>query len=376
MNITILKYNYMKRLIALTIIALLPFCLMAKNLKKVKYTYKEASELTLIGKMFKDTPNPYERIDFSKYEGFNERELQLLRMPAGMAVTFRTDSPLISVLVKYNSVTYIHSMDDCRTATRGFDLYIKRKGEWIWAGSCAAKDNISKPQLMNLVNDMDDSTKECLMYFPLYSQLESVKVAVEQGCFIEPGEVPFRHRVVIYGSSHTQGNSTVRPGLCYPSIFTRRTGIQLLNMSVDGNCMMQPRYAEMFRDADVDAFIFDSLANGSDKTIEENLFNFIETIQSTHPGVPLIFQRSVWRERDNFNLNVRERDMKRVKMYEKLMAEALKKYKDVYFITPMPNTKYHDTSEDGTHFGDYGHNLWADSIIKPVTKILKKYGIK
>ena len=366
----------MKRLIAFTIIALLPLCLMAKDQQKVKYTYKEASELTLIGKMFPDTPNPYERIDFNKYQGFSERETELLRMSCGLAVTFKTDSPLISVRAEYISASYIHSKDDCKTATCGFDLYIKRRGEWIWAGSCAAGDNISKPQLMNLVNNMDDSTKECLMYFPLYSHLKSVKIAVAEGCFIEPGEVPFRHKVAIYGSSHTQGNSTVRPGLNYPSIFTRRTGIQLLNMSVDGNCMMQPQFANAFKDADVDAFIFDSLSNGTDKTIEENLFNFIEAIQAAHPGKPLIFQRSVWRERDNFNLAVREKDMKRIQMYEKLMAEALKKYDDVYFITPNPNTKYHDTSEDGSHFGDYGHNLWAESIIKPVTKILKKYGIK
>ena len=38
--------------------------------------------------------------------------------------------------------------------------------------------------------------------------------------------------------------------------------------------------------------------------------------------------------------------------------------------------KYHDACTDGTHPNDYGYTLWAESICKPVVKILKKYGIK
>mgnify|MGYP003302771150 CR=1 FL=1 len=36
----------------------------------------------------------------------------------------------------------------------------------------------------------------------------------------------------------------------------------------------------------------------------------------------------------------------------------------------------HETSVDGTHPGDYGYTLWAESLQKPLLKILKKYGIR
>ena len=36
----------------------------------------------------------------------------------------------------------------------------------------------------------------------------------------------------------------------------------------------------------------------------------------------------------------------------------------------------HETSVDGTHPGDYGYTLWAESLRKPLVKILKKYGIR
>ena len=35
-----------------------------------KYVFTEASELNLIGKIHKETPNPYHRVDTMKYKGF------------------------------------------------------------------------------------------------------------------------------------------------------------------------------------------------------------------------------------------------------------------------------------------------------------------
>ena len=59
------------------------------------------------------------------------------------------------------------------------------------------------------------------------------------------------------------------------------------------------------------------------------------------------------------------------------MAQAVKKYKDVYFITCTNATSpEHDTSVDGTHPDDHGYFLWARSVEKPIMKILAKYGIK
>ena len=59
------------------------------------------------------------------------------------------------------------------------------------------------------------------------------------------------------------------------------------------------------------------------------------------------------------------------------MKEACKKYKNVYFIqTTDAADELHETSVDGTHPNDYGYTLWAESIRKPLLKILRKYGIK
>jgi lysophospholipase L1-like esterase len=126
----------------------------------------------------------------------------------------------------------------------------------------------------------------------------------------------------------------------------------------------------------VDALIFDSFSNPDAKMIEERLFPFIEKIQSAHPDIPLIFQQTIYRERRNFDLNTEKVENAKQEMAAKLMKEACKKYKNVYFIQTNATDELHETSVDGTHPGDYGYTLWAKSIEKPILKILKKYGIK
>jgi lysophospholipase L1-like esterase len=129
-------------------------------------------------------------------------------------------------------------------------------------------------------------------------------------------------------------------------------------------------------DADVDAFIFDCFSNPDAKMIEERLFPFIEKIQAAHPGKPLIFQQTIYRESRNFCLSAADKESKKQAMAEKLMKEAVKKYKDVYFIQTNATNEIHSTSVDGIHPSDYGYTLWAESIRKPIVKILKKYGIR
>ena len=130
------------------------------------------------------------------------------------------------------------------------------------------------------------------------------------------------------------------------------------------------------KEADVDAFVFDAFSNGSDKTIEANLFNFIETIQSAKPGVPIIFMRTIRKENRNFNTRQDADESRKIAKAEELMAQALKKYKDVYLIDSNAADMNHDTTSDGTHPSDWGYHIWAESIRRPILKILKKYGIK
>ena len=364
------NHNIMKK--TLTILALLTitFCLGAQS---PKYVFTEASDLNLIGKILDNTPNPYHRVDTVKYKGFTAVENSQVRCPAGLAVLFKTNSKTISVKTEYGWENEMTST--MPIAYRGYDLYIKDGNRWRWAAAKCAPRKKGDINVV-LINNMDGQEKECMLYLPIYSEVRSVKIGVEEGAKIESLESPFRHRIGIFGSSFTHGISTSRPGMSYPMQLQRWTGLQFLSIACSGNCKMQPYFGDVLCDAKVDALVFDSFSNPKADMIQERLFPFIEQIQKAHPDIPLIFQQTISRERSNFDLATRKMEKEKQEMAAKLMKEACKKYKNVYFIQTNAADELEETSVDGTHPNDYGYTLWAKSIEKQLLKILKKYGIK
>ena len=89
----------------------------------------EASELNLVGKAFYDTPNPYHRIDTCRFKGFTQWENMQCRYAAGLAVLFTTDAEAIGVKMDFDNADW-----DSYRSYRGFDLYIRKDGKWLWAG--------------------------------------------------------------------------------------------------------------------------------------------------------------------------------------------------------------------------------------------------
>ena len=360
----------MKRVFLSLILAGISFLMGAQTPAAPQFVYTEASDLTLTGKLM-DTPNPYHRVDTVKFKGFTRSENVQVRNSAGIAVAFRTNSKDISVLTKYGDVGYPNNTGGF--SARGYDLYIRKDGKWIWAGAGVSGD-LTKP--FNVISNMDGTMKECLLYLPILSEEYSVKIGVNEGSVIEPLPNPFRYRIGIFGSSFTHGISTSRAGMAYPAIFNRDTGFQLLSLGCSGNCKLQDYFADVLAAADVDAFVFDTFSNPSPEQIKERLFPFIEKVQAAHPGKPLIFQRTIYREWRNFNERTNLSESTRIAVVDSLMNIACKKYKDVYYIYPNASAKDHETTQDGTHPSDRGYQLWAQSIEKPVKKILRKYGMK
>ena len=360
---------------ALTILLLLMATVAVPAQKKpVVYNFTEASSLTMVGKLMTDTPNPYHRVDTVRFKGFTTTENKQVRMSAGLAVAFRTDSKTIAVRTKYLDRGFPANTGGL--AARGYDLYIRQDGKWLWAASNASYDQNPENDV-TLINSMDGSMHECLMYLPILSEVESVKIGTDEGSVIEPIANPFRHRVGIFGSSFTHGISTSRAGMAYPEQLSRMTGLQFLSLGCSGNCKLQSYFADVLCAAEVDAFVFDSFSNPTPEQIKERLFPFIEKVQAAHPGIPLIFRRTSYRESRNFSTSSERGEARRMELVDSLMNIAVKRYPDVYYVkSTCATAPDHETSVDGTHPSDYGYTLWAESIRKPIVKILRKYGIR
>lgn len=358
------------------VLILLGACLLSIGAKaqEPEYKYVSATELEIIGKLFADTPNPYHRVDTVRFKGFTSGENKQVRQSSGLAVVFRTDSPIIRLKATAGRMEY--PANTMGIAARGFDLYIRKDGKWLWAAAGGALSEEKQDEPYTIINHLDGSMHECLLYLPLMSELYTLDIGVAEDATIEAIPNPFRHRVALFGSSFTHGVSCSRCGMTYPAQFTRNTGIQILSLGCSGNCWLQDYFADVLAAADADAFLFDAFSNPSRKAMRERLFPFIEKIQAAHPGKPLIFMSTIWRERRNFDLEHDKVEGDKIAMADSLMKIAVKKYKHVYYIKSSATNPSHDTTVDGVHPGDYGYSLWAESVRKPILRILRKYGIK
>lgn len=335
------------------------------------YKYVEATDLTIVGKVFPDTPDPYKRMDFGKYGGWKDKSVNLLNESSGIICSFRTDAPVITMR------TITENEGGSTRGSRGYDLYIKKDGTWLWAGSAHIPKGKDDYKTCTLVENMAPGTKECIVYFPNFSVVKSAQVGVPTGCMLEPGDKPFKYDIVLYGSSFTHGHGSARSANTIPGFLSRMTGFQFNSLGVAGDCKMQPEYLRALKDAHADAFFFDTFSNPSPTEIRSRTFGFIEEIQATHPGVPLIFIRTIYRENRNFNAKREKIEAAKMAVADSVMAVAVKRYKDVYYIkSSNASTPDHETSLDGTHPSDIGYYLWACSIRKPLVKILRKYGIR
>jgi hypothetical protein len=364
----------MKSFCTILLLAMAMTTAAAQSSKAPEYVSTEASDLTLTGKLMTDTPNPYHRVDTVRFKGFTKSENGQVRMSSGIGVAFRTDSKSICIKTAYG----LRSMptNTAGYSARGYDLYIKKDGKWLWAAAGVVADK-DPDGILNLISDMDGSMHECLLYLPTFSEEYSIKIMTEKGSTIEASENPFRHRIGLFGSSYTHGASTSRSGMAYPAQLSRMTGLQFLSLGCSGNSKLQSYFADVLAAANMDALVLDGFSNPSPEIIAERLFPFIEKVQAAHPGMPIIFQKTIYREKRNFNCKTDSFEAEKMATADSLMAIAVKKYNDVYYIRCTNATsKSHETTQDGVHPDNQGYTLWAESVEKPIRKILRKYGIK
>ena len=373
----------MKRVLMALVCAVLVVSVSAAPKKsEQKVNYVKATELTMLGKLCKTT-NPYHRVEVANVEGITKAEANLLKMSSGLAIVFKTDANSIWVKAQYGPAS---SWNPCAplASTTGFNLFIKdSKGEWTWAASKVHKipphkDNFEKMAApLRVINGLVKGEKECLLYLPLYSELLSLEIGVEDGAKIEALPNPFRHNIALFGSSFTHGSCASGAGLTWPAFLSRSTGLHLCSFGMSGNSKLQSYLGDVFGKTEAEALICDAFSNPSIKQIETRIRPFIEAVRKGNPNIPIIFLNTIYRESRNFIPATEKREQSRIDCVERVLAEVTKEYKDVYFVNvPNQTGTDHVTSADGTHPYSYGYHRWAQAIEKPILKILKKYKIK
>lgn len=336
--------------------------------------FVNATELGIHGHTKQTDKGPYYRFDHTPYEGFSKNIITYSKHPAGMYVVFKTNSSQISASWEWEPRRLGDNMTG--VAQAGLDLYIKADGKWKFAsvGRVSTLPSNNK-RTRSLIKNLAEGEKECLLYLPCWCELKKLEIGIDEGATIEGLPSPFRHKVIVHGSSITHGASASRPAMAYPALMSRNLGINFVNFGFSGQCKMQPQFLEFLKTCEADAFVFDAFSNPSEKQIKERLENFVAELVKAHPGKPLIFIQSPIDQDSKFDTKKYAGRMSLTATAAKMMKALEKQYKDVYFLA-VPDVLGTDSTVDNSHPTDLGFDRFVKAYQPKIAKILKKYGIK
>lgn len=333
----------------------------------------DAAALTIIGRTCSMEGHPYFRVDTTRYH-FDEKIVRTYSgYPAGMAVLFTTDSRRIEA--RWTTVPRSYGWNITPVFQRGMDLYARENGVWTLAGD--ARPGLNDKHRSTIVENMDGARREYMLYLPMWSELLTLEIGVDDGAEIAAAPSPYRHRVVVFGSSVTHGASASRPGMAYPARMSRMTGIEFVNLGYSGNCKLQPEFARLLAETEADAFLFDAFSNPSPAEIRERLDAFVAALVRAHPDKPLIFMQTHWHTAGNLDSRAAAFHRERIDTVDAMMRRLVKQYDNVYFLDgEWFLGRDGEATIDCDHPSDMGFSRMIDERLPRIRKILRKYGIR
>lgn len=299
----------------------------------------------------------------------------LANCTAGGQIRFCTDSRKLSLRVRLSGVANMCHMP--ATGQCGFDCYLGMPGEQLYLST--TKYDHTKPEFECVMFDLPESeNRNVTLYFPLYQGVEEVLIGIEPDAqvFAPPPYVSDR-RVVVYGTSITQGGCASRSGMAYTNILSRRIPLEFINLGFSGNGKGEPEVARIISEIPNPAcFVLDYEANvGEAAQMEQTLPEFIRILRERHPDTPILVLSKIRFARENFDEGALAARLKK----KQIQMETVKRLRSqgderVFFHdgSGLLGDDFHECTVDGVHPTDLGFHRMADGLAPVLEQILAR----
>jgi hypothetical protein len=265
------------------------------------------------------------------------------------------------------------------TGVKGVDLYVMHPDStWQYVNTCRPNPDSLKYCSRKLVERLEPTMKEFMIYLPLYDGVEQVSVEVDSAAIITPGNIDLpsdKGRIVTYGTSIMQGGCASRTGMAAPAIIQRETGRQVVNMGFSGEGKMDLVMARALAEIpNVSLYVIDPVPNCTDQMCDSLTVPFISRLRQLAPGIPIIMVEGPiypYARYDSYYGEYLPRKNAIFRRgYEALRAAGIT---DLYYLeaTEINGPDYQGTV-DGIHLTDLGFRNYADRILPLIRSILGK----
>lgn len=317
----------------------------------------------------------YRRLPLHPQEPLPAAVDQLANATAGGQIRFITDSPQIAVRVKLAGLANMNHMP--ATGQCGFDAYLEVGGRKVYYNT--AKYDRTLQNYEHLLCDLEPGNLyNVTLNFPLYMGVNEVLVGLEpQAKILPPLPYDSPKRVIIYGTSITQGGCASRPGMCYSNILSRRINLEFINLGFSGNGKGEPEMARTIATiGEPGLFVLDYEANvGGLEGMKRTLPGFIGILREAHRQAPILVVSKIPYSTEDLHTDARAARLAS-RDYQRYTVGNLRAAGDrnIYFCdgSNLLGADWQESTVDSVHPNDLGFMRMADSLTPVIREILAK----
>lgn len=294
---------------------------------------------------------------------------------AGAQIRFQSDTSSLSVRVKLKGKANMSHMP--ATGQCGVDCYV------------GDPDTITPLHYVNstrydvslieyecaLYTDWERTMRNIVLNLPLYQGVEEIWIGLDEVAqVVAPPDYVSNKKMIIYGTSVTQGGCASRPGMVYSNILSRRIPLEFINLGFSGSGKGEPELAEIISQIDNPACLYIDYEGNcvSTELFRQTLPEFIRIYRKVHPITPILVASRIRYAREELTPRLYEMRMER-KHFEQTLVGEFRAQGDlnIYFFDGSKSLgeDYAECTVDGSHTTDLGFLRMANAV-EPVLKTL------
>ncbi|NQZ59857.1 MAG: SGNH/GDSL hydrolase family protein [Lentisphaeraceae bacterium] len=313
----------------------------------------------------------FRRLPKSPSHPIREHVDNLANHSSGGQVHFRTNSKKVLIRAELINKSEMYHMPS--TGQSGFDIYIGEPGNRTYRKT--SRCNLDQTQFTSELFNGSEKLRNFVINFPLYNEVKSLEIGIKADSQVLPSLArKNKGKIVVYGTSITQGGCASRPGLAYTNILSRRLDYEFINLGFSGNGRGEPELAKLINQIeDKKMVILDYQANANE-SIKKSLEIFINIIRNKNPDLPILvvskilYAKEIHQEKHMQKLNALTDFQEQLILRKKQQGD-----KNIHFVNGKSLLgKYaHEANVDGVHPNSYGFMMMAENLQPSIENILK-----
>lgn len=298
----------------------------------------------------------------------------LSKHTSGVSMHFYTTSSVLHIQSSISEFADLPQMSQLGQA--GFDCYVGSSYDNLQFFD-SFRPNLKEMKVDAVVSLQSNLKKLVVLYFPLYSQVTSLRLFVEKNSVVcLPVKLPNPKRIAIYGTSITQGGCASRPGLSFVNILSRKMQCEWINLGFSGNGFGEKEVAQIVACLpSIDMFILDYEANsGTNEKLEQTLEEFITILRNQHNSAKIVVVSRIPYLFDKIHPNlgsVREQ----IRVFQENLVYTLQRNnldQNLFYINGslFYDKDFHEYTVDSIHPNDLGFMKIAEGFLRELNQIL------